>query len=100
VPRPDKGCREGIGRNPGAVPKKEKVLEDSAVQPLTHLASSTVRTFEFVHEGGKTEVPLSSETVDDMKSYANLLSLACGELKLSKAEPHPTFVRELAAIIS
>ena len=49
------------------VPTTEKVLEDSAIQPLSHLAAPTVRTFELVYSGGKTEVLLSAETVEDMR---------------------------------
>jgi hypothetical protein len=82
-----------------AVPKMEKVLEDSSVQPLAHLASSTVRTFELVYEGGMTEVLLSAVTVDDMMEYAGLLSLVYGGLKLEKAEVRPAVLRELGAVV-
>jgi len=78
-----------------AVPKMEKALEDCAVQPLAHLASSTVRTFEIVYGGGRTELLLSAETVDDMKNYTSLLSLVYGGLKLSNAEARPAFLLEL-----
>jgi hypothetical protein len=69
-----------------AVPKMEKAIEDSPVQPLAHLASSTVRTFELVYSEGKTDLLLSAETVEDMKKYVSLLSLVYGGLKLSKAD--------------
>jgi hypothetical protein len=82
-----------------AVPKMEKALEDSAVQPLAHLASSTVRTFELVYTGGKTEVLLSSETVEDMKKYASLLSLVYGGLKLEQDDPAPRFLQQLPMIV-
>jgi len=81
-----------------AVPKMEKVLEDSSVQPLAHLASSTVRTFELVYEGGKTEVLLSAATVEDMREYSGLLGLVYGGLKLEKVEARPDFLRELGAM--
>jgi len=83
-----------------AVPKMEKVLEDSAVQPLAHLASPTVRTFELVYGGGRTELLLSAETVDDMKNYTSLLSLVYGGLKLSNAEARPAFLLELPRSIA
>jgi hypothetical protein len=82
-----------------AVPKMEKVLEDSSVQPLAHLASSTVRTFELVYEGGKTEVLLSAETVEDMKKYASLLSLVYGRLKLEQADLASRFLQQLPVIV-
>ena len=75
-----------------AVPKMEKVLDDSSVQPLAHLAASTVRTFELVYSSGKTEVLLSAETVDDMKKYASLLSLVYGGLQLEQTDPAPHFL--------
>jgi hypothetical protein len=82
-----------------AVPKMEKVLDDSSVQPLAHLAASTVRTFELVYSSGKTEVLLSAETVDDMKKYASLLSQVYGGLKLEQADPAPRFLQQLPVII-
>jgi hypothetical protein len=77
------------------VPKNEKVLEDAAVQPLVHLAISTVRTFELAYSEGRTEVLLSAATVEDMREYAKLLSLVYGGMKFEKAEPRPAFLREL-----
>ena len=38
------------------VPTTDEVLEDAAIQPLSHLAAPTVRTFELYYSGGKTEV--------------------------------------------
>jgi hypothetical protein len=81
------------------VPKMEKALEDVSVQPLAHLASSTVRTFELVYSGGKTEVLLSAETVGDMREYAGLLSLVYGGMKLGRAEPRPDFLRGLPGML-
>jgi hypothetical protein len=81
------------------VPKNEKILEDASVQPLAHLAAPTVRTFELVYSGGKTEVLLSPETVEDMRNYAGLLSLVYGGLKLEKVEPQPALLRELPSIV-
>ncbi len=81
------------------VPKNEKVLEDASVQPLAHLAAPTVRTFELVYAGGKTDVLLCAETVDDMRKYAGLLSLVYGGMKLEGAEQQPSFLRELPGIV-
>ena len=82
-----------------AVPKMEKALEDGSVQPLAHLASSTVRTFELVHKGGKTEVLLSAETVEDMKKYASLLGLVYGRLRLEQDDAAPRFLRRLPMFV-
>jgi len=52
-----------------------------------------------VYSGGRTEVLLSAETVDDMKKYAGLLSLVYGGMKFESAEPQPNFLRELSRMI-
>jgi len=70
----------------------ERALEDSSVRPLAHLASSTVRTFELVYSGRKTEVLLSAGMVEDMREYASLLNLAHGSLMLERAELRPAFL--------
>ena len=80
------------------MPKNEKILEDSSVQPLSHLAASTVRTFELVYSGGKTDILLSAETVEDMRKYTGLVSLVYGGLKFERAEPQPAFMRELPVV--
>jgi len=81
------------------VPKNENILEDASVQPLAHLAAPTVRTFELVYEGGKTEVLLSAETLEDMRKYAGLLGLVYGGMMFESAEPHPNFLRELPRMV-
>ena len=81
------------------MPKMEKVLEDSSVQPLAHLASSTVRTLELVYGGGTTQVLLSAGTVDDMNSYTSVLSLVYGGLKLEKEDPVPSLLQQLPVIL-
>jgi hypothetical protein len=81
------------------VPTTEEVLEDSAFQPLSHLAAPTVRTFELVYSGGKTEVLLSAETVEDMRKYAGLLGLVYGTIKLKDSKSQPAFLQELPAVI-
>jgi hypothetical protein len=77
------------------VPENEKLLDEASVQPLVHLATSTVRTFELVYSGGVTEALLSAETVEDIKAYAGLLSLVYGGMKLEKAERQPAFLQGL-----
>ena len=81
------------------VPKNEKVLEDASVQPLAHLAAPTVRTFELVYSGGKTEVLLSAETVEDMGKYAQLLNLVYGSMKYEASDQVPEFLKELPRMI-
>ena len=82
-----------------AVPKMEKALEDSSVQPLAPPCGVTVRTFELVYSGGKTDLILSAETVEDMRKYAGLLSMVYGGMKLENVEPEPAFLRELPAVV-
>ena len=79
-----------------AVPKMEKALEDSSVQPLARLASSTVRTFELIYRDGRTDVFLSAETVEEMRRYAGLLAMVYGGLKFQSGEPCPVYLRGLA----
>jgi hypothetical protein len=81
------------------VPTTDEVLEDSAIQPLSHLAAPTVRTLELVYSGGKTEVLLSAETLEEMRNYANLLSLVYGGMKFESAEAHPAFLQQLPDIV-
>jgi hypothetical protein len=77
------------------IPKLEKVLEDSSVQPLDHLPSTMVRTFELVYEGHQTRLILSAESVEDMRKYAALLVSVYGDLDLGTVERRPEYLREL-----
>ncbi len=81
------------------VPTTDEALEDAAVQPLSHLAAPTVRTFELVYSGGKTDLLLSAETVEDMRKYAGLLGLVYGTLKLEDSKSRPAFLHDLPAIM-
>ena len=81
------------------VPQTEKALEDTSIQPLTHLAVPTVRTFELVYSGGSTEVLLSAQTLEDMRNYAALLGLVYGSMKLEGAQSRPKYMRELPIVV-
>jgi hypothetical protein len=80
------------------VPTTEEALEDSAIQPLSHLAAPTVRALELIYAGGKTDVLLSTETVEDMKKYAGLLGLVYGGLKMENTNCYPAFLQQLPSI--
>jgi hypothetical protein len=81
------------------VPKIEKVLEDSEVQSLAHLASSTVRSFEIIYSKGKTNLALSARTVQDMRTYVDLFDSVYGQLKYEKLDPLPDFLRQLSVVV-
>ena len=81
------------------VPKIEKVLEDGEVQPLAHLASSTVRSFEIIYSEGKTDLALSARTVQDMRTYVDLFDSVYGQLKYERLDPLPSFLRQLPAVV-
>jgi hypothetical protein len=81
------------------IPKYEKILEDVSVQPLDHLASASVRTFEIIYLNGKSDIMLSAETPGDMRKYVNLLNSVYGDLKCENAEPLPAFLRQLPLIV-
>ena len=81
------------------VPTTEEVLEDSAIQPLSHLAAPTVRTFELVYSGGSTDVLLSAETAEDMRKYALLLNLVYGSMKYEASDQAPEILKELPRMI-
>jgi hypothetical protein len=81
------------------VPRMEKALEDVSVQPLAHLAVSTVRTFELVYRDGKTNVLLSAETIEEMRRYAGLLSTVYGGLKFQTCEPCPAYLHRLPKMV-
>jgi hypothetical protein len=100
--KPDSGLREDITSSIvrlAEVPKMGKVLEDDSIQPLDHLSSATVRTFELVYSAGHTELLLSAETVDDMRKYASLLDSVYGDLSLEGAEKVPAFLRQLPRLL-
>ena len=81
------------------VPKSEKALEEESLQPLAHLAATSVRTLELVYSGGATEVLLSAESVEDLREYAAVLSLVYGSMTFQSAGPYPGFLRELPSIV-
>jgi hypothetical protein len=96
--KPDSGLREDVTSSIvrlAGVPKMEKILEDDSIQPLAHLASATVRTFELVYSARHTELVLSAESVDDMRKYAHLLDSVYGDLDLETNEKVPEFLRQL-----
>ena len=100
--KPGPGQRSDISSGFAAlasVPEMEKVLEDGSIQPLDHLASTAVRTFELLYGDGHTEFVFSSETVEDMREYAQLLDSVYGELNLETAEKVPGFLRELPSAL-
>jgi hypothetical protein len=81
------------------VPKFVKTLEDGVTEPLDHLASATVRTFELVYSKGSTEILLSAKTLDDVGRYVDLFSQVYGELELEKVDVLPAFIRGLPGIV-
>jgi hypothetical protein len=62
----------------------EKALADVSTQPLSHLAVSTVRTYELIYRDRRTDVLLSAETVEEMGRYAGLLGMVYGGLKFQR----------------
>jgi len=98
----DSGLREDVTSNLlrlAGIPKMEKVLEDDSIQPLLHLSSATVRTFELIYSAGRTELVLSAKTVDDMRKYAHLMDSVYGDLNLETAEKVPAFLRQLPPLL-
>jgi len=49
------------------MPRTQRILEDSTVQPFAHLEPATVRTFEIACCGGNTS-SFSAKTLDEMES--------------------------------
>jgi hypothetical protein len=82
-----------------AVPEMAAALEDKSVQPLEHLASTSVRTFELIYCRGKTDIVLSAETTNELGTYIELLDSVYGDLKLEEVGARPAFLHELAGII-
>lgn len=83
----------------GRVPKIEKPLDDSEIQPLVHLASAKVRSFEVVYDNGKTDVVLSAKSVADMRRYADLFDVVYGQLKYERIDPLPPYLRNLPRLV-
>jgi hypothetical protein len=82
-----------------AVPEMAAVLEDKSIQPLEHLASTSVRTFELIYCSGKTDIVLSGETVDDMGKYVGLLNSVYGDIKVEEVGARPAFLQQLSRIV-
>jgi hypothetical protein len=100
--KPDSGQRDDISSRfvtLARVPEMEKILDDSSIQPLDHLASTAVRTFELLYRNRHTEFVFSSETVEDMRKYAQLLDSVYGELSFEATEKIPSFLRELPSAL-
>ena len=77
----------------------KQVLEDSSFQPLDHLSSPIVRTFELLYHEGHTEFVFSSETVEDMRKYAALLDSVYGSLKLENFGQSPEYLKVLPGML-
>jgi hypothetical protein len=82
------------------VPKIEKVLIESEIQPLAHLASNTVRTFELIYSSEKTEILLAARTEDDMTKYLDLFDGVYGQLTYEKIDDAiPGFLKQLPHVV-
>jgi hypothetical protein len=81
------------------VPKIEKSLEERDVEPLAHLASSMPRSFELIYNGGTTDLLLSARTVDDLRTYVDLLDSVYGQLKCKRVDAVPSLLRRLPAMV-
>jgi len=81
------------------VPKIEKPLDESEIQPLVHLASATVRSFEIVYDNGKTDLVLSAKSVADMRRYADLFDTVYGQLKCERTDHLPPYLRNLPLLV-
>jgi hypothetical protein len=81
------------------VPKIEKALDDRDIEPLAHLASTTPRSFELVYSEKKTDLLLSAHTVDDLRTYVDILDSVYGELKCEKFDSSPSFLGQLPTLV-
>ena len=63
---------------------------------LRQLATAERRTFELVHEGGKTSLLLGAGSDKEMKSYVTLLTSVYGGADVAEADPVPGYIREIA----
>lgn len=81
------------------VPKIEKPLEERDTEPLAHLASTTPRSFELIYSGKKTDFLLTTGTVEDLRTYVDILDSVYGQLKCEKIDALPSFLGRLPAIV-
>ncbi len=81
------------------VPKIEKPLDDLEIQPLVHLASAKVRSFELIYDNGKSDVVLSARSVADMRSYADLFDSVYGQLKYEENNAMPPCLQYLPQMV-
>jgi hypothetical protein len=81
------------------VPRTKEILADGDLLPFIHLASPTVRTFEFVYSDGRGQILLSAKTLNDMGRYADLFNQVYGELELDRVNSYPSFLKQLPTIV-
>jgi hypothetical protein len=81
------------------VPKIEKALDDGDTGPLAHLASTTPRSFELVYSERKTDLLLTAGTVEDLRTYVDILDSVYGQLKCERIGALPSFLGQLPAVV-
>jgi len=81
------------------VPKIEEPLKENDTERLGILPSLTVRGFEVLFDGGKTEILLSSRSESDMPEYATTIYSVYGEFPIEPSPDMPPFLKELPEIV-
>ncbi|HEV2225555.1 MAG TPA: hypothetical protein VGR56_01975 [Nitrososphaerales archaeon] len=81
------------------VPLIGEPLKEKETERLSLLPSTSVRTFELLFTGGRTEFVLSSRSERDAQEYVGVLESVYGELDIARAPVAPDFLREVPRIV-
>ena len=82
------------------VPLIGEPLKDEEAGKLGGLLPSTsVRGFELIHAGGRTEILLSSHTEEDMREYAWAFESVYGALTVQVCAEKPPFLKDVPGIV-
>lgn len=80
------------------IPEITEPLKDDDAERLSQLPSPTVRGFEILFDGGKTEILLSSKTGSDAREYLSVMNSVYGPLEVGEAPEKPDFLKRVPVV--
>jgi hypothetical protein len=81
------------------VPWIGEPLKEKDTERLSLLPSMTVRSFEMLFTGGRTQIVLSSKSERDVREYVGVLESVYGELDTARVPAVPDFLKEIPMIV-
>jgi len=83
----------------GQIPLINEPLKEKDTIRLSLLPSPTVRTFEILFSGGRTELLVSSRSESDVNEYVDTLESVYGELDVVETPAKPGFLKEIPPMV-